>query len=342
VHVRAQPSMVNVLVVDDRSENRVALKAMLSGPSYNIIEARSGAEALRSLIDQEFAVLLIDIVMPQMSGIELAELIRQRERTAAVPILFVTAVATDAALVFHGYRTGAVDYLIKPLDADIVRAKVAVLADLFRQRKLIELSLREKEVLLREIHHRVKNNLQIITSLLHMQGEQQAAGVRDLLSESEARVRSIALVHESLYRADSLASIDVDSYLNALTSGLVKTYAANHATTEIIKHGVTLPLDAATPLGLIVNELVSNALKHAFPDKRKGTITVSLREIPPDALLLEVRDDGVGLPPELDLDHPKSMGLQVVRSLTDQLGDAFEVDRTSGTNIKITFPKPGS
>lgn len=332
--------VVKLLIVDDREENRIALRAMLEDVHYKLVEVNSGEQALRLLVEEEFAVLLIDIVMPGMDGFQLAEIIRSREKTAAVPILFMTAVATDVAFVFKGYRTGAVDYLIKPLDAEIVRAKLAALTDLFRQRKLIEASLREKEVLLREVHHRVKNNLQIITSLLHMQGTSQVEAVRNLLAESEARIRSIALVHENLYRAESFACIDVDTYLNSVMAALQQTYGAYHTTIRVVEHGVHLPIDTATPFGLIVNELVSNALKHAFPDDRAGTITVSLREVPPDGLLLEIRDDGIGVPASVDYKNPQSMGLQLVYSLSSQLGDAFEVDRDGGTTIRIRFPRP--
>ena len=129
---------VQILVVDDHPENRTALRAILSSRDYRIVEASSGAEALRRLLDEEFAVLLIDVVMPEMNGFELAAAIKERERTAAIPILFLTAQATDVDLVYRGYRVGAVDYLVKPLVPEMVRAKVAVFAELFRQRKRIE------------------------------------------------------------------------------------------------------------------------------------------------------------------------------------------------------------
>jgi PAS domain S-box-containing protein len=128
----------SVLIVDDHEENRAALKAILAPAGYRLVEADSGREALLRLLDGEFAVLLIDVVMPGMSGFELAEAIRERERTAAVPILFLTAVATEATLVYRGYSVGAVDYLIKPLVPEMVRTKVGVFAQLYRQRKCIE------------------------------------------------------------------------------------------------------------------------------------------------------------------------------------------------------------
>ena len=127
--------MVSILVVDDVAENRMALRAILSSPDYQIAEAGSGGEALLRLLEQDFAVLLIDVVMPDMSGFELAAAIKERERTAAVPILFVTGQATDMDLVYSGYRMGAVDYLIKPLVPAMVRAKVAVFAELDREKK---------------------------------------------------------------------------------------------------------------------------------------------------------------------------------------------------------------
>lgn len=130
---------VNVLVVDDHADNRAALRALLSDPGYRIVEADSGPEALRHLLHEDFAVLLLDVMMPGMSGFELARLVKQRPRAASVPILFLTAVATDVSAMYEGYDVGAVDYLVKPLVPEMVRAKVAVFAELHRQRKRLEI-----------------------------------------------------------------------------------------------------------------------------------------------------------------------------------------------------------
>jgi diguanylate cyclase (GGDEF)-like protein/PAS domain S-box-containing protein len=138
VHSNQTDRPVSVLLVDDREENRIALKAILSSPEYRLIEASSGAEALLRLLDDEFAVLLVDVVMPGMNGFELAAAIKERERTAAIPILFLTGQASDVDFVYQGYRAGAVDYLVKPLIPEMVRAKVAVFVELYRQRKRIE------------------------------------------------------------------------------------------------------------------------------------------------------------------------------------------------------------
>jgi PAS domain S-box-containing protein len=138
LHVPARTIPVNILVVDDQPANIVSLKAILSDPGYRIVEATSGPQALRRLLDVEFAAVLIDVLMPEMTGFELAIAIRERERTATVPILFVTAQATDEAFIAKGYGAGAVDYLVKPLVPEMVRAKVAVFVDLYRQNRRIE------------------------------------------------------------------------------------------------------------------------------------------------------------------------------------------------------------
>jgi PAS domain S-box-containing protein len=146
--MKSEPAMslVNILVVDDRVENRTAMRAILASPEYHVVEASSSADALLRLLETEFALLLIDVVMPDMDGFELAKAIKERERTASVPIVFLTAQATDVARVYDGYRVGAVDYLIKPLVPEVVRAKVAVFAELFQQRKrLLAAEHRESE-----------------------------------------------------------------------------------------------------------------------------------------------------------------------------------------------------
>src|SRR5262245_56967429 len=124
---------VNILVVDDRAENVVALKAILSDPQYNIVTAGSGPEALRCVLQDDFALILLDVLMPEMDGFEVAALIKRRERSRHIPIIFLTAAGKEISFVFRGYSVGAVDYLVKPVEADVVRAKVAVFVDLYRK-----------------------------------------------------------------------------------------------------------------------------------------------------------------------------------------------------------------
>src|SRR5260221_11714714 len=144
----SESAPVNILVVDDRPENALAIKAILSFPAYNVITATSGSEALRRVLKHDFAVILMDVLMPSMDGFETARLIFRREASRHIPIIFLTAVGTDVTSLYKGYSVGAVDYLIKPIEPDIVRAKVAVFVDLFRKTQQIrrqEEKLREAE-----------------------------------------------------------------------------------------------------------------------------------------------------------------------------------------------------
>ncbi len=200
--------------------------------------------------------------------------------------------------------------------------------------------LGEKEVLLKEVHHRVKNNLQVISSLLSLQSARIGdAGVRDALRESQNRVRSMALIHEKLYQSSDLAQVDFAGYLRSLVNFLAQSYRqhADHVTLDVQAKSVQLDLETAIPCGLIVNELVSNSLKHAFPDGRPGSITVSL--LPDDAgrWCLRVTDDGVGYA-EPTRDTPRtSLGLSLVETLTAQLGGTITVNTGPGVTTAICF-----
>lgn len=201
-------------------------------------------------------------------------------------------------------------------------------------------SLREKEVLLQEIHHRVKNNLQVISSLLRLQSEHIAnERTRGLFEEARNRVQAIGGIHELLYRSPDLAHIDFGVYLNRLARDLFAFYRITEDGLHLaiqVSH-TSLDIKQAIPCGLIVNELVTNCLKHAFPDGRSGTISVSL-DCSQARCLLVVHDNGIGLPEGFDWEQADSLGLQLVQVLTRQLDGAISVDRISGTRFEISFP----
>ena len=206
-------------------------------------------------------------------------------------------------------------------------------------------ALREKEVLLKEIHHRVKNNLQLISSLLRLQsGALDDPRLRELIADSERRVRAMALIHEQLYQAASLARVDLGSYVLSLVNHLRRSHAGTTPQVEIrvTVEDVIVEMDQAVPLGLLVSELVSNSLKHAFPtgaDARGGEVFVVARREPPGRLILIVGDNGVGLPDHVDLEHPPSMGLQLVGSFVAQLQGQLAVQRRPGTVLTVTIPE---
>ncbi|MGQ9853567.1 MAG: histidine kinase dimerization/phosphoacceptor domain -containing protein, partial [Candidatus Oleimicrobiaceae bacterium] len=201
-------------------------------------------------------------------------------------------------------------------------------------------SLREKEMLLKEIHHRVKNNMQVVCSLLNLQCDRLSSPEAvQALRDSQNRVKSMALIHEKLYRSASLSRIDFGEYLHSLVDGLMRSYATNgDVNVQVTAENAEMGIDDAIPCGLLVNELISNALKHAFPDGRGGVIRVSFR-LQGDRYALDVADDGVGLPAELDFRATKSLGLQLVTTLVDQIDGHIELHRDSpGTHFSISFP----
>ena len=207
----------------------------------------------------------------------------------------------------------------------------------------VKQSLEEKEVLLKEIHHRVKNNLQVISSLLYLQAENvKDKQVLEMFQDSQSRVRSMALVHERLYQSPDLARVDFAEYLRSLVNHLFRSYGVN---TNIIQlkinvGDVSLGIDTVIPCGLIINELVSNCLKHAFPDGREGEIRIELRPDNDGQCTLMVSDNGVGFPKYVDLRNTESLGLRLVDMLVNQFEGTIELDRSVGTAFKITFTEP--
>jgi two-component sensor histidine kinase len=204
----------------------------------------------------------------------------------------------------------------------------------------VQSSLREKEVLLKEIHHRVKNNLQVISSLLRLQsGYVKDENAKELFRESQNRVRSMALIHQKLYQSQDLARIDFNEYLLSLLAMLFRSYGTHSGTVNLETHvdPIFLDIDTAIPVGLLVNELVSNSLSYAFPENRPGTIRIDFRAVRDEEFALTLRDDGVGFPPEFDLDKVPTLDFRLVKILTSQLGGTLSCHRNGGTEFTLTF-----
>jgi|GEM_PF-2119716 len=207
----------------------------------------------------------------------------------------------------------------------------------------IKKSLQEKELLLREIHHRVKNNLQVISSLLSLQSRySQDKETVEMFRESQERIRSMALIHEKLYQSESLIHVDFVEYIKGLVNSLYRSYKMdpNKASLEIAVENISLDIDSAVPCGLIINELVSNVLKHAFPPSwmGKGKIKVSMHPTEDKMLELIVEDNGVGWPKDLDFRKTESLGLRLITILVeDQLNGKITLDKSGGTKFRIMF-----
>jgi PAS domain S-box-containing protein len=206
----------------------------------------------------------------------------------------------------------------------------------------IKISLEEKELLLKEIHHRVKNNLQIVSSLLDLQsGYLKSKEDLKFIRESQNRIKSMSLIHEQLYQSKDLANINFEEYIRNLIASLLRSYAVSldNVSFKINVKDVALDINKAIPCGLIISELVTNSLKHGFPDGKKGEINVDFHLNENNDYSLIISDNGVGIPKDFTLQTTKSLGLRLVNMLIQQLKGTIELDRDQGTKIEIRFPK---
>ncbi len=216
-----------------------------------------------------------------------------------------------------------------------------LLEEKVRQRTLmLEQKNQEKEVLLKEVHHRVKNNLQIITSLLNMQGRHITdPAALDVLRDIKDRIKSISMLHQKLYQRDELSAIDLSDYVQTLCRSLFASYGVreDHVRLEFDIPSLQLDIDTALTLGLIVNELVSNTLKYAFPDQRKGTLLIQLTRTTETDYIMTISDDGTGLPKNFEEKMATSFGLQLVSSLIKKLNGTVKFYSQGGTQIRVQF-----
>ena len=226
---------------------------------------------------------------------------------------------------------------------DLLARQAADIIEQARAEEALKVSLHEKEVLLKEIHHRVKNNLQVISSLVSLQADgSRDETVREVLKDVTYRVRSMALVHEKLYQSADLARVDFAEYARSLLNYLWRAHGATAASVRLTLNlePVSLTVDSAVPCGLILNELAGNALKHAFQGRSGGEVTVSLNNGEDGRISLRVSDNGVGLPAGLDWRETSSLGLHLVKLLTKQLGASVDVSGGDGTKFEVVFGSP--
>jgi two-component sensor histidine kinase len=216
----------------------------------------------------------------------------------------------------------------------------AQVAERERTEETFKALLRQKEVLLREVHHRIKNNLQIISSLLNLQASYiQDSRIREMFMDIQNRIMSMALIHETLYQSSDLGMVNFDVYVRTLADEIFRSYSVleDRIALQIRADDVMLDTSQAIPCGLILTELLSNCLKHAFPSDRRGEIHIELRLDAEQRVTMSVRDTGIGFPADVDFRRSETLGLQLVYTLTEQLGGTLELESNGGTTFKLTF-----
>ena len=343
-----------VLVVDDEPTMRMLLRTAMKKDGFEVIEANNGVECLERYQQARPDIVLMDAMMPEMDGFSSCAALQglQNMQDApdkyVAPVLMITSL-DDKDSVDRAFAAGAADYITKPIHWPLLHQRVRRLQDIVHRQRAenqIKASLKEKEAMLKEIHHRVKNNLQIISSLLNLQSSAiEDEEIVNLFRESQNRVRLMAIIHEKLYQSNDLGKINFREYIQALTSHLLQSYDVNKTAIDLKVdiEDISLEIDVAVPCGLIVNELVSNSLKYAFPDNFSpvGDSETAPKQIPKQIKiaaglesdrLLSIRycDNGIGLPPGFDIDTARTLGLQLVSTLTEQLDGQLTVNSCTG------------
>ncbi len=333
-----------------RAENHIAQKNAVQTVKYNLEDAADVCKAIVRYVRRTKKRVALnnaseegefkDNPKVQRMGLKSVLCLPLIKQSKLIGILYLENRLSDS--VFTPEKTEMTELLTSQAAISFENARL--LDDMRQAEDRIKASLNEKEVLLKEIHHRVKNNLQVIYSLLRL----QSTHIKDkhdveIFKESQNRVRSMAFVHEKLCQSEDLAMIDFAEYTRKLITSLFHSYAAypETITLEINADDVFLGIDNAIPCGLIINELVSNCLKHAFPKGKKGKIRVELRSDRDlhagDKFILTLSDNGIGFPKGLDFRKADTLGLQLVTTLVKQLKGTIELDRDGGTEFKIAF-----
>jgi two-component sensor histidine kinase len=345
-----------ILTIEDERIVRENIAAYLEDSGFLVTQAENGRVGLEAFHRDRPDLVLVDLRMPEVNGLKvLAEVTGSSPET---PIIVVsgTGLLQDAV---DALKSGAWDYVIKPIqDLQVLEHSVRRAlerANLIRENRKyrehleeevekrtseLRATLEEKELLLQEVHHRVRNNMQIIASLLKLQsGYIKDGDDMEMFRETLNRIKSMAIVHDMFYRSQDFANIRLDSYIRGIENILFRSYGVDPDRIRLITEiaDVSLGIDTAIPCGLIINELLSNSLKHAFPEGEKGEIRVTLNEMDDGKYELLVSDDGTGIKGGFDIAESETLGLQLVNSLVGQLRAEVDMNTIRGVEVRVRF-----
>lgn len=352
---------ITILLFEDNPGDAYLIEEMLEEFAdfpYELKKVETLNEGLSLLKERSFNVILTDLGLPDSDGID--TFLSINARNSRIPTIILTGLNNEK-IGIDALKKGAQDYLVKgQVDGRLLKRSIQYSIE----RKKVEEILTDIEVVRKkEIHHRIKNNLQVISSLIDLQAEKfknkiyvKPSEVRSAFREIQDRVISMTLIHEELYKGEKLEELDFSPYLKKLTQNLFQTYKFGNNDIRLnmdLGKKLLFNIDIAIPLGMIVNELVSNSLKHAFIGRNKGEILIKLRRDETGNSLncidskiegykstnftLTVSDDGIGISENLDVRELDSLGFQLVTSLVDQLDGELELKRDNGTEFIIRF-----
>jgi two-component sensor histidine kinase len=340
---------LHILLVEDNPGDVRLLLEMFSiegSENYTITHFPRVGQALNHLAKGGVDIVLLDLGLAGESGIDT---VRRVHKLAPQVPLIVLSEEDDDAIVAEAMLEGAQDFLIKgqierrtlPRALRHAIERFSLLTKSALTNIELERRVQEKDILLSEIHHRVKNSLQVVSSLLSLESARiHDPSVNEMLQSTQSRIRSMALIHQTLYQSKDFAHVDFHAFLLSFVPTLIQSYSVRPDRVSVAFHvaEVRLPIDAAIPCGLIVNELISNALKHAFPDDRMGTIRISFTQDEDNQATLSVVDDGVGIPEDFSLEHSVTLGVQLVYLLAGQIAGTVAFTKSAPTSFVVRFP----
>lgn len=353
---------LRVLHIEDSRSDAAVTDRFLTIAGYAVYSERvvNALEMQAALARQPWDLIIADYHLPDFDAPSALSLLH--ESGCDIPFIVVSgAIGEELAVAIM--RAGAQDYLLKD---DMARFAPAVEREIRdaqtrRGRELAERALNEseerltvqgatlerqtevlhqRETLLREIHHRVKNNMQVMSSLLSLQSRAASnPETSRMLADNQNRIQSMALLHEILYQSEDLALVDFSKYVMRMVDHLFRSYGVNSQQIRLCVEldQVALELDDALPSGLLISEVISNSLKHGFPDGREGEVRIEMRRQSQATVSLVLSDTGVGLPPDLDWTTTRSLGLRLVRALAQQLRGNLEIRSQGGTVVRLVF-----
>jgi two-component sensor histidine kinase/CheY-like chemotaxis protein len=340
---------MKILVIEDNIPDMELIRELLYDyrpDSYDVLHVERLSAAIPYLSDSGIDIILSDLGLPDSQGIETLRTLKKY--SGDVPIVVLTGLDNEM-LGIEALKEGAQDYLVKGQMSGLSLARSLRYAiernTIENERKKMEMqiakSLKEKEMLLKEIHHRVKNNMQVVSALLLLESQSlKDEATRTLFKESQNRIRSIALVHEQLYQSNNLNEIEYGGYLKKMFMPLFESFNTDpkRISIAIDVQNTMITIEKAVPCSLIVNELLSNSLKHAFPDGRKGEIRIGfVLDKTTGTYILDYRDDGIGLPEGSAPEKSGTLGMKLIYGLTQQLSGTLRLERGKGFHLIITF-----
>jgi len=355
--------LLRVLQIEDSESDAASTERSLTQAGYSVYSERAvnAREMQAALAKQPWDLIIADYRLRDFDAPSALSLLK--ESGYDIPFIMVCGAVNEEWGVAM-MRSGAQDYLLKDDLARLVPAVERELRDARTRRECSEVEralnesqerlmaqgatlerqttlLQARETMLHEIQHRIKNNMQVMSSLLSLQARSASnAETLRTLDETQNRIQSMALLHEVLYQSEDLGMVDFRKYLLRMVEYLVQSYGMNDGrislhTSEIDQIGIDL--GDALPLGLLISEVISNSLKHAFPEGRRGEVRIQMRRQSTDSVLLLLSDNGIGLPSELDWKTSRSLGLRLVRALAKQLRADLEIRSQDGTEVKLLF-----